>query len=69
MTVKALNTPKWSAEQALIHVQNDDPEVVSIIYRKKGSDNPIVVCSTMKPMEVYFFGGALQGLAMNRIRE
>ena len=69
MTVEALNTPKWSADQALIQVQNDDPEVVAIVYRRKGSNNPIITCSSMKPMEVYFFGGALQAVAMKRMRE
>ena len=66
--VDVLMTKKWSPQQALLSVENDEPAVCAIIYRKKGSDEPLVTASTMTPMELYFFGGALQAYAFSQMR-
>ena len=65
-----MQTPVWTPVQALTHLLNDEEiAVCAVVYRRKGENSPRVTCSSMKPMEVYFFGGALQEFAWGRMVE
>jgi hypothetical protein len=65
-----MKTSKWTPVQALTQLLNDEEiAVCAVIYRRKGEFSPRVTCSSMNPMEVYFFGGALQEFAWGRMTE
>jgi len=69
--LKALPTTQTDPRQALLQALEhaDEMECVAIVYLPKDSDLPLLTFSSMKPMELNFFGSALQHFAFQEIGE
>ncbi len=60
--IDVLNTGKWSPAQALLEAQNiqDEMSQCAIVFIEKDEDIPRLIYSSMKPVDMYFLGGAVQ---------
>ena len=69
--VDVLNTKSWSPDQAILQAQGiqEDMKCVAIAYMQKGEEFPRLTCSSMKPVDMYFLGGALQQYALETMRD
>ena len=69
--VDVLNTKSWSPSQALLQAQGvqEGMRCVAIAYIAKDEEFPRITCSSMKPVDMYFLGGAIQQYALETMKE
>lgn len=69
--VEVLPVGKWTPSQALLEAQSnqDEMEMVAVVYMQKGEDLPFLTCSSMKPVDMHFLGFALQQFAYGEMKE
>ncbi len=69
--VDVLDTGKWTPQQALLQAEGDVDDMTQcvVLYMKKGEETPRVTASSMGPVDLHFFGFALQTFACERMKE
>ncbi len=69
--IDVLKTGKWSPIQALLEAQSiqDDMSEVVVVFMRKGEDIPRFIHSSMRPVDMYFFGGGIQAHAFGLMKE
>ncbi len=69
--VDVLDTGTWNPVQALLIAQKEEigMRCVAIAYMNNDEDFPRLTCSSMKPTDMYFLGGALQHYALEAMKE